>query len=95
MSLSAQEITEKILTLSKEEQEKILDFIEFIQTKSARQQAKRLQVLQEKQATGEVYPTEGKRVLAILKKTGFLGSMPDIPDLSENYKDYLDWGDKI
>ncbi len=39
-------------------------------------------------------PTEGEKVLAILKKTGYLGSMPDATDLSENYKDYLDWGDK-
>lgn len=38
--------------------------------------------------------TEGERVLAILQKTGFLGSMPDVADLSENYKDYLDWSEK-
>ena len=38
--------------------------------------------------------SEGKRILSILKDTGFLASMPDAPDLSENYKDYLDWGDK-
>lgn len=51
-------------------------------------------------AIDEVYnkkkpPTEGERVLAILKKTGYLGSMPDVMDLSENYKDYLDWSDKV
>lgn len=40
-------------------------------------------------------PTEGERVLAILEEVGYLGSMPDVPDLSENYKDYLDWGHKI
>jgi hypothetical protein len=39
-------------------------------------------------------PTEGEKVLAILKKTGYLASMPDSTDLSENYKDHLDWGDK-
>jgi hypothetical protein len=39
--------------------------------------------------------TEGERVLAILQKTGYLGSMPDVADLSENYKDYLDWSDKV
>jgi hypothetical protein len=33
--------------------------------------------------------TEGEKVLAILQKTGFLGSMPDIAHLSENYKDYI------
>ncbi|WP_341326838.1 hypothetical protein [Methylotuvimicrobium sp. KM2] len=37
---------------------------------------------------------EGQRILSILKDTGFLASMPDAADLSENYKDYLDWGDK-
>jgi hypothetical protein len=30
--------------------------------------------------------TEGERVLGILQKTGYLGSMPDVKDLSENYK---------
>ncbi|MCX7092798.1 MAG: hypothetical protein NTY50_05035 [Methylobacter sp.] len=38
--------------------------------------------------------TEGERVLAILQKTGYLGGMPDVSDLSENYKSYLDWSDK-
>jgi len=50
-------------------------------------------------AIDEIYktkstPTEGEKVLAILQKTGYLGSMPDVADLSENYKDYLDWGEK-
>lgn len=40
-------------------------------------------------------PTGGEKVLAILKKTGYLGSMPDATDLSENYKDHLDWGNKV
>jgi hypothetical protein len=26
-----------------------------------------------------------------LQKTGFLGSMPDVADLSENFKEHLDW----
>lgn len=38
--------------------------------------------------------TEGEKVLDILQKTGYLASMPDVADLSENYKDYLDWSDK-
>jgi hypothetical protein len=38
--------------------------------------------------------SEGKRILGILQDTGYLGSMPDVPDLSENYKQYLDWDDK-
>lgn len=51
-------------------------------------------------AIDEIYntrntPTEGERVLAILQKTGYLGGMPDVADLSENYKDYLDWSDKL
>ena len=51
-------------------------------------------------AIDEIYstkntPTEGARVLAILQKTGFLGSMPDTADLSENYKNHLDWSEKI
>jgi len=40
-------------------------------------------------------PTEGEKVLDILKTTGYLASMPDVEDLSENYKDYLDWSDKV
>jgi hypothetical protein len=51
-------------------------------------------------AIDEIYntkntPTEGEKVLGILQKTGYLGSMPDVADLSESYKDYLDWGDKV
>ena len=51
-------------------------------------------------AIDEIYstkniPTEGERVLAILQKTGYLGSLPDVSDLSEHYKDHLDWGDKV
>ena len=38
--------------------------------------------------------TEGEKVLAILQKTGFLASMPDTANLSEDYKSYLDWSDK-
>ena len=33
--------------------------------------------------------TEGEKILDILQKTGFLGSMPDVSDLSENYKEAL------
>lgn len=51
-------------------------------------------------AIDEIYkekqlPTEGEKVLAILQKTGFLGSMPDTTDLSENYKNHLDWSEKV
>ncbi|MGR8935739.1 MAG: hypothetical protein ACU837_15350 [Gammaproteobacteria bacterium] len=46
-------------------------------------------------AIDEIYnpqhkPTEGERVLEILQKTGFIGSLPDVEDLSVNYKDYSD-----
>ena len=49
----------------------------------------------EEKCNTKITSTEGERVLAILQKTGYLGSMPDVADLSENYKDYLDWGDKV
>lgn len=39
--------------------------------------------------------TEGEKLLAILQETGFLGSLPDDENLSENYKDYLDWSHKL
>ncbi len=39
--------------------------------------------------------TEGEKLLAILQETDFLGSLPDDENLSENYKDYLDWSHKI
>lgn len=39
--------------------------------------------------------TEGEKILTILKNTHFLASMPDNADLSENYKQYLDWSDKV
>jgi hypothetical protein len=83
MSLSVHEIEAEILTLPAQEQQKVIDFV----IKLARQQTKPI-----KQVTCQ---TEGEKILSALQKNGFLGSMPDIPDLSENYKDYLDWSDKI
>ncbi len=83
MSLSVHEIEAEILTLPVQEQQKVIDFV----IQLARQQTQPI-----KQATTQ---TEGERVLDILQKTGFLASLPDVPDLSENYKDYLDWSDKI
>ena len=49
----------------------------------------------EENFTKNITQTEGEKVLAILQNTGYLASMPDISDLSENYKSYLDWSDKI
>jgi len=83
MSLSVHEIEAEILTLPVQEQQKVIDFV----IQLARQQTQPI-----KQATTQ---TEGERVLDILQKTGFLASLSDVPDLSENYKDYLDWSDKI
>ncbi|MEN9757648.1 MAG: hypothetical protein RL755_1835 [Pseudomonadota bacterium] len=37
----------------------------------------------------------GEKLLAVLQKTGFLGSLHDTLDLSVNYKEQLDWSDKI
>jgi len=39
--------------------------------------------------------TEGQKVLDVLKHTGYLAGLSDVPDLSENYKDYLDWNHKV
>lgn len=38
--------------------------------------------------------TIGQQILAQLKETGYLGCFSDTPDLSENYKEYLDFSDK-
>jgi hypothetical protein len=43
----------------------------------------------------KIAKTEGEKLLDILQETGFLGSLPDDENLSENYKDYLDWSHKI
>lgn len=90
MNLSPQEITAEIFTLQEEDRRQVFDFIEFLKTKSARQQAKRLLSV-----TEEMQQTEGEKLLAVLQKTGFLGSLHDTPDLSVNYKEQLDWSDKI
>ncbi len=92
MSLSVHEIEAEILTLPEQEQQKIIDFVESLRIKLVNRQAKRFLDIQKNQTNQQ---TEGERVLAILQKNGYLGSMPDVADLSENYKDYLDWSDKI
>lgn len=92
MSLSVHEIEAEILTLPEQEQQKIIDFVESLRIKLVNRQAKRFLDNPKNQTNQQ---TEGERVLAILQKNGYLGSMPDVADLSENYKDYLDWSDKI
>lgn len=71
---------EKLQALEKQLQQNTSEFIAWAIDK----------IYQEKNS-----PTEGEKILAMLQKTGFLGSMPDVPDLSENYKDYLEWSDKV
>lgn len=92
MNLSAQEVTKTFFSLPEQEQQAAFDFMEFLKTKSARPQARRLFPSTEENKTQQ---TEGEKLLAVLKKTGFLGSLPDVPDLSVNYKEHLDWSDKI
>ena len=51
-------------------------------------------------AIDETFPkkieqTEGEKVLDILKQTGYLGSLSDDENLSETYKEHLDWSHKV
>jgi hypothetical protein len=92
MNLSAQEVTATFFSLPEQEQQTVFDFMEFLKTKSAKQQSRCLFSMTEENKTQQ---TEGEKLLAVLKKTGFLGSLPDVPDLSVNYKEHLDWSDKI
>ena len=39
--------------------------------------------------------TEGQTAYELMQQSGFIGSMEDNEDLSENYKDYLDWSHKV
>lgn len=39
-------------------------------------------------------PSEGQKAYQIVQQTGFIGSLAGDGDLSESYKDHLDWGDK-
>lgn len=39
--------------------------------------------------------TEGQKLLDVLQETGFLGSLSDNENLSDDYKQYLDWSHKI
>jgi hypothetical protein len=109
MNLSAQEINAQILMLSEQEQLEIVDFILSQQKKYVRKRLKPISETAllseaalatdwnrpEEDEAWEAQQTEGEKLLAVLKKTGFLGSLPDAPDLSVNYKEHLDWSDKI
>ena len=81
MILSAQEFNSQFLMMPEQEQQKVADFVLSRQSKLPRRPFKT--------TTEKPLQTEGERILEILKKTDFLGSLPDSPDLSENYKAYL------
>ena len=81
MILSAQEFNSQFLMMPEQKQQKVADFVLSRQSKLPRRPFKT--------TTEKPLQTEGERILEILKKTDFLGSLPDSPDLSENYKAYL------
>lgn len=39
--------------------------------------------------------TEGQNAYQLMQQSGFIGSLEDNGNLSENYKDYLDWSHKV
>lgn len=82
MSLSAQKITAQLLTLSAQEQQEAINFIEFLQHKS----------IQPPFTAPENHvntQTEGAKVLQILEDYELLGCIEGDGHLSENYKKYL------
>jgi hypothetical protein len=95
-----QAVLKEIHTLPLDKVEATLNFVLSLKNQPVKKRPSGLLKGKVDFAIDEIYntkstPTEGERVLAILQKTGYLGSMPDVADLSENYKDYLDWGDKV
>lgn len=91
MHLSTQDIAVKISTLPEQEQQEVVDFVEFLKVKLARQQAKRLLENQESHPNQQA---EGARVLQVLDEYGLLGCMEGGDGtLSENYKQHL-WNNK-
>ena len=95
-----QAVLKEIHTLPLDKVEATLNFVLSLKKQSIKKRPLGLLKGKVDFAIDEIYntkntPTEGERVLAILQKTGYLSSMPDVADLSENCKDYLDWGDKV
>jgi 23S rRNA pseudoU1915 N3-methylase RlmH len=87
MNLSVQEIAAEISALPKQEQQEVVDFVEFLKIKLARRQAKCFLENQESQSATQ---TEGERVLKILEKAGLLNCMKGGDEkLSENYTAHL------
>jgi hypothetical protein len=91
MNTSVQDIAAEILTLPEQEQQEVVDFVEFLKIKLARRQTKRHLANQECQTTQQ---TEGARVLQVLDEYGLLGCMEGGDGkLSEDYKQHL-WGNE-
>lgn len=94
MNLLTQEIAARASTLPEPKQQEALDFIEFLQTKLAREKAERNNATtlanQESQANTQ---TEGAKVLQLLEAHGLLGCMEGDGKLSEDYKQHL-WGNE-
>ena len=45
--------------------------------------------------TKNVAKTEGQMAYQLMQQSGFIGCVENDENLSENYKDYLDWNHKI
>lgn len=84
MILSAEEMTAKIFTLSEQQQQEVIDFVDFLKTKSFRKAVNQLEETQ----------TEGARILQALEEYELLGCMESGDGkLSEDYKQHL-WGNE-
>ena len=83
MNISAQKITDDILTLPDREQQEVADFIAFLKVKLERKQTKPLITAKDQQ-------TEGARILQVLEENERLACMESGDgQLSENYKQHL------
>lgn len=80
----AQEIAEKVSLLPEQEQQEVVDFVEYLSIKLERQKAKRVLIDRD-------VKTEGAKMLGIMEDYGLLGCMEGDGNLSENYKQHL-WG---
>lgn len=100
MSLSAQEITRRLLSLPEQEQQEALDFIEFLQTKSARKLSpikKRKGALPGTPDTPPPTPNDDQAVSAIyqaFEQAGLIGCIETDEQLSTTYKEKLDFSFK-
>lgn len=91
MNTSVQEIAAEILTLPEQEQQEVVDFVEFLKIRLVLRQSKRDLENKQSQTTQK---TEGARVLQVLDDYGLLGCMEGGDgNLSEDYKQHL-WGNE-